>query len=183
MSRRSGLFAAAFLLILLPSQGALAGNYKESVAWQFQTTDDKVNLAIIEDLRQKKKNGFYAPPIYNTTNVTHIDKQFNCGVTSSAIGNNGTNSTIANTASASGNTGKAIGNNNDTNVLGKPPGGASVTGSQDNSGTITANVSGNSEVEVEDSKAWQVLNSDQNNTGNQSASVSGSTGCAFGALN
>jgi hypothetical protein len=140
-----------------------------------------VNLAIIEDLRQKKKSGFYSAPIYNTT--TNIDRQYNCNVTSSSIGNNGTNSVAANSASAAGNSSKAIGNNNDTNVLGNTPGGTTVSGSQDNSGTVSSSTSGSQSASVEDSKAWQVLNSTQTNSGNQTSSVSGSTGCSFGALN
>ncbi len=60
----SSLARTAILAVLLvPANQALANNYGESLAWQFQTTADKVNLAIIQDMIQKKKHGFYAAPI------------------------------------------------------------------------------------------------------------------------
>ena len=49
------------------------------------------------------------------------------------------------------------------------PGGSSTL-----NGATTTHVTG---------AAWQTLNSSQSNSGNQSASVSGSNACAFGVLN
>jgi hypothetical protein len=58
-----------------------------------------------------------------------------------------------------------------------------VTGSQDNSGAIHSNIDGGTSTDVR-GDVDQVLNNTQTNSGNQSASVTGSTGCAFGgALN
>lgn len=165
-------------LIVVPANAGLANNYGESLAWQFQTTTDKVSLAIIQDMIQKKKHGFYAAPIY----TTNIDRQFNCNVTASAIGNNGTNSTIANSPSTNGNTATATGNSDTTDILGWTPSGTSVTGNQTNSGTVQSEVNGSTSTAVR-GRAWQALNSTQTNSGNQTANVSGSTGCSFGTLN
>jgi len=165
-------------LLVIPANRALANNYGESLAWQFQTTADKVNLAIIQDMIQKRKHGFYAAPIY----TTNIDRQFNCNVTSSAIGNNGTNSTIANSPTTNGNTATATGNSDTTDIHGGAPSGTSVTGDQTNSGTVQSEVNGSTSTDVR-GRAWQALNSTQTNSGNQTANVSGSTGCSFGTLN
>lgn len=167
---------AILAVLLVPANQALANNYGESLAWQFQTTADKVNLAIIQDMIQKKKHGFYAAPIY----TTNIDRQFNCNVTSSAIGNNGTNSTIANSPTTHGNTATATGNDTTTDIVGGTP--SSVTGTQTNSGEVQSNVTGATSTDVR-GRAWQALNSTQTNSGNQTANVSGSTGCSFGTLN
>jgi hypothetical protein len=161
---------------VVPATQASANNYGESLAWQFQTTADKVNLAIIQDMIQKKKHGFYAAPIY----TTNIDRQFNCNVTASAIGNNGTNSTIANSPTTHGNTATATGNSDTTDIHSGTP--SSVTGNQTNSGNVQSNVTGATTSDVE-GHAWQALNSTQTNSGNQTANVSGSTGCSFGTLN
>ncbi|MGE5723263.1 MAG: hypothetical protein ACM3YM_12470 [Sphingomonadales bacterium] len=148
------------------------------MAWQFQTTADKVNLAIIQDMIQKKKHGMYAAPLY----VTNIDKQFNCAVSASSVGNNGTNSMVANSPSTNGAKSTATGNNNSTDVHTGDPGSTDVTGSQDNSGAVHSSIDGGTSTQVH-GKAWQALNNTQTNSGDQTASVSGSTGCTFGPLN
>lgn len=83
-----------------------ANGVAENFSWQFATTNDRANRAFIEDLRQRKKNGFFAPPIYNTV----IERQFNCNVAATATGNQGTNSTVASSPSTSGNVSQATGN-------------------------------------------------------------------------
>src|SRR4051812_13991743 len=124
-------WAAAAVAVAAVSTPAFANNYGESLAWQFLTTADKVNQAIIQDLIQKRKHGMYAAPVYNTT----IEKQFNCTVQSSAIGNNGTNTMVGNSPTTSGAVSNATGNNNSTDVhSGKTGTGNDVSGSQDNSG-------------------------------------------------
>ena len=40
---------------------AFANNVGENYAWQFQTSADKVNQAVIQDMIQKKKSGYYFP--------------------------------------------------------------------------------------------------------------------------
>lgn len=169
---------AAALLIALPSQAAIAGNYGESIAWQFQTTADKANLAFVADLIQKRKSGFYAPPVY----TTNIDRQFNCNVSASAVGNNGVNSTIANSPSTTGARADATGNANDTNVRGGGSAGSNVGTDQSNTGNINSSVVGSTRTNVR-GDAYQALNSTQTNSGNQTSTVNGSTACTFGALN
>src|SRR3954468_6510501 len=98
MSRVFSRILAISIVLTLPVQGALANNFGESVAWQFETTNDKVNLSIIQDMIQRKKHGMYAAPVY----TTNIDKQFNCNVASNATGNAATNSNVANSPSTNG---------------------------------------------------------------------------------
>ena len=168
----------AALLVALPAETAWAGNYGESVAWQFQTTNDKANLAFIQDLILKRQSGYYAPPIY----TTNIDRQFNCNVTASSVGNNGTNSTVANSPSTSGANADATGNSNSTDIHGGSTPGSAVNGTQGNSGQISSTINGGTKSYVR-GDAWQALNSTQTNSGNQTSNVNGSTACTFGALN
>lgn len=168
------------LAMLFAGAPAFANNVGENAAWQFQTSADKVNKAYLEDLRQKKQNGYYAAPVYNT----YIDRQYNCSVSSVATGNEGTNSTIANAPSTTGNSASAIGNDNQSwlDQAGES-GPATVTDNQTNSGAIAADVDGDVRSNVEDNASWQVLNSDQQNSGAQTASVSASNACTFATLN
>jgi hypothetical protein len=152
---------------------AFANNVGENYAWQFQTTADKVNQAIIQDMIQKKKSGYYAPPTY----VTNIDKQYNCNVSATATGNEGTNTNLANSPSTSGSTATSTGNSNETDVDGWK-GDTGVTNGQDNSGHVGSSVHGSNDVDVRGSPQ-QALNSTQTNSGDQTATVDGSTACHF----
>ena len=58
---------AAIALVSSPVP-ALANNYGESLAWQFKTSTDRANQAVLLDLIAKKRGGYYAAPVY-TTNV------------------------------------------------------------------------------------------------------------------
>lgn len=158
---------------------ALANNVGENYSWRFQTTADKVNQAAIQDLIRKKKGGYYSAPVY----TTNIDRQYNCNVTASAQGNQGTNATTANSPSTDGAKSDATGNANSSDVTGGfgAEGGASNT--QDNTGPVGSSIWGSTSTNV-NGWASQALNSDQTNSGDQSANVSGSSGCRFaGALN
>jgi hypothetical protein len=152
---------------------AAANNVGENQAWQFQTSADKVNQAAILDMIEKKKTGYYAPPVYNT----HIDHQYNCNVSSTATGNQGSNTNLANAPSASGPTAGATGNSNSSDVDGWT-GNEQANSDQDNSGHVGASVDGDVSSGVSGSPD-QALNSEQSNTGNQSASVDGSSACQF----
>ena len=57
-----------------------------------------------------------------------------------------------------------------------------VDGGQTNSGTVSSGVTGATVTNVHGT-ATQALNSDQTNSGNQTATVQGSRACAFAALN
>lgn len=167
------LLVAGILLALAPVGRARANNVGENQAWQFQTSADKVNQAAIADMIEKKKAGYYAPPVYNT----HVDHQYNCSVASTATANEGTNTNLANAPTTSGPSAAATGNSNSSNVDGWT-GNEQADSEQDNSGHVGASVDGSVSAHVSGSPD-QALNSEQSNTGNQSASIDGSTACTF----
>lgn len=167
---------AAVLSCLSLTAPAAANNYGESLGWQFRTSADRVNQAAILDMIEKRKAGYYAAPVYQTT----IERQFNCGITSSATGNADSQTALANSPSVSGAISTSTGNASDTGISGRS--GASSTTSQGNSGAVSSGVTGDTAASGYGS-ATQALNSSQTNSGDQSASVSSSTACQFGAYN
>ncbi|MDD3800048.1 MAG: hypothetical protein PHE36_12815, partial [Novosphingobium sp.] len=110
MKRVLAITTAIVLAALPPA--AMANNVGENYAWQFQTTADKANQAAILDLIEKKKSGYYSPPI--TTYITSIDRQYNCTVGATATGNQGTNTNLANSPTTTGPSSSATGNDNQT---------------------------------------------------------------------
>ena len=152
---------------------AHANNYGESYGWQFRTSADRANQAIVLDLMEKRRGGFYQAPSY----TTNIDRQYNCGVTATSVGNEGSQSAIANSPSVSGPTALATGNNSDTVLNGRGTGRAGSW--QSNSGAVSAGVTGSASASVSGSPT-QALNSTQTNSGSQHSSVSGSSACSFG---
>jgi hypothetical protein len=170
---RRVLAVASMLAIAGHASIAFANNVGENYAWQFETSTDKVNKAAIADMIEKKESGYYAPPVYNTT----IERQYNCNVSSTATGNEGTNTNLANSPTTNGPNADATGNDNDSDIDGWNSDNQASNG-QDNAGDIDAEVEGDVASRVSGSPD-QALNSDQNNTGNQSASVDGSTACNF----
>jgi hypothetical protein len=173
------LAVCAALLSVASPGAAVANNVGESIAWQFETTADKLNRAAIEDLRLKRLSGYYAAPIYNT----YIDRQYNCSVTSTATGNDSVKSAVGNSPSSGGNSASSLGNNDSTSMS---PGfgsqDSSVTGNQTNEGEVESSARGNVSTSVR-GDTFQTLNTAQDNSGNQSANVSASNACQFGALN
>jgi hypothetical protein len=170
----SCLVALALSVAPLP---ALANNLGENGAWQFKTAADRVNQAAILDLIAKRRGGYYAAPIYNTT----IAHQVNCSIAASATGNSNGQSAVANSPSVTGATSTATGNSNATSI-GDSRSKTAVDGSQTNDGAVSSGVVGSTTTSVRGT-ASQALNSTQSNSGNQSANVQGSNACAFGALN
>ena len=169
-----GLLAIAGVAILVCAAGdALANNVGENYAWQFDTTADKVNKAAIADMIEKKKSGYYAPPVYNTT----IERQYNCSIASTATGNEGTNTNLANSPTTSGPSADATGNSSSSDIDGWKSDNQALN-DQTNSGHVGASVDGSVSAHVSGSPN-QALNSDQDNTGDQTASVDGSTACSF----
>lgn len=168
-----------FLMALVCAPlAALANNVGENAAWQFQTSTDKVNQAAIQDMIRKQKSGYYSAPVYNTTN--NIGRQYNCNVSATSTGNDGNNSTVANSPSTSGATSNASGNDSSASV--GTQGGATVGTTQANSGAVGSAIVGGTSTQVQGA-ANQALNSNQSNSGAQTASVGGSSACAFGVLN
>lgn len=176
MSKRP-ILAGVLAVTALLSSPAFANGLGENSSWQFQTSADKANQAAVQDMIQRKKSGYYAAPIY-TTNIGH---QYNCNVAATSQGNQGTNSTVANSPSTSGSSASSIGNSNATGIGGYPSGG-SASSDQNNSGSVGSSVNGSTSTSVHGS-ASQALNSTQTNSGNQYANVQGSSACQFGALN
>ena len=164
---------AVFLSSSLLSTPALANNVGENWAWQFDTSADKVNKAAVLDMLEKKKSGYYSPPTY----ITNIERQYNCNVSATATGNEGTNTNIANSPTTSGPSSSATGNDNTTDIGGWR-GDAQASNDQNNGGDVKASVEGSVSASVSGSPD-QALNSTQTNSGDQSASVDGSTACHF----
>ncbi|TNE45383.1 MAG: hypothetical protein EP321_11320 [Sphingomonadales bacterium] len=157
---------------------AFANNIGENVGWQFETTADKVNRAYLEDLRQKKKNGYYAAPVYNT----YIDTQYNCSVSATATGNQSSSSAVGNSPSTTGHSASSTGNSDTISSSSGSDSSNWVTSGQSNSGDVDADASGDISTSVR-GDVYQALNTDQQNSGDQLASVTGATACQFGALN
>jgi len=173
---RPAAFAAVALLLASASPAA-ANNFNESLAWQFMTPADLAAQAALRDMIERRRGGGYSAPTY----TTNIARQYNCTVAATATGNNGAQSAVANSPTVTGATASSTGNANDTNVTGSRPGGG-VTNGQSNAGAISSLVNGGTTTTVRGT-AWQALNSDQTNSGNQTASVRDANACAFGVLN
>lgn len=164
-------------LVLASGQQLQANNVGENIAWQFMTPSERAALMYLEEVRQRGINGYYSAPIYNT----YIDDQYNCSVNSTATGNESASNAVANSPSTSGHNTDATGNQNDTTYDGGGPGdGSTDTTTQGNSGAIAAGASGSMSTSVRGDN-FQALNTDQNNSGNQSATVNGSTACQYAA--
>lgn len=170
----SCLVALALIAAPLP---ALANNLGENSAWQFKTAADRANQAIVLDLIEKRRGGYYAAPIYNTT----IARQYNCSISPVATANSSGQSSTANSPTVSGASATATGNANTTSTV-SDGGGADLASQQTNAGTEASSVIGSTNSKS-GGTAWQALNSSQSNSGNQTASVQGSSACSFGALN
>ena len=155
---------------------ASANNYGESVGWQFRTSGDKVNQAALLDLIQKQRGGYYSAPVYNTT----IARQYNCSIAPVATGNQDYQSATANSPTVTGATSQASGNANAATATDGH--GAALDTQQSNMGAVSSGVAGSTDTSVHGT-ASQALNATQSNSGTQSASVSSSSACAFGALN
>ncbi|MES2443940.1 MAG: hypothetical protein V4574_14015 [Pseudomonadota bacterium] len=129
------------------------------------------------DLIERRRGGVYAAPIY----TTNIARQVNCSISAVATGNNGAQTALANSPTTNGATSAATGNSN-TSTIGDSRSNADVANRQANSGPVASSVIGATTSTV-NGTAWQALNSDQANSGDQTAGVAGSTACTFGAFN
>lgn len=168
------------LVLALPGIAAApasANNYGESASWQFATPNDIAAQATLRDLIERRRGGVYAAPVY----TTHIDRQYNCSIAATATGNSGIQSAVANSPTVTGATSTATGNSNASSVTGD---GSSpdVSSGQLNGGAVSSTLAGSTTTNVSGSP-WQALNSNQTNSGDQSASIRASSACAFGVLN
>lgn len=171
------LFLSIALLGAFQAQPCFANNVGENIAWQFMTPAERANMIYIEEVRQRGINGFYSAPIYNT----YIDDQYNCSVNSTATGNDSAANAVANSPSTTGHNSDATANENDTRYDNGGPGDESESSSlQHNAGAVAARTSGAMSTSVRGDN-FQALNNYQSNTGNQSATVNGSTACEYAA--
>ncbi len=175
-SRLPALAALASILFSCTAP-ASANNYGESASWQFATPNDLATQTALRDLIERRRGGVFAAPIYNT----RVDRQYNCSIAATATGNSGDQSAAANSPGVTGATSSATGNSNAATVAGDTsiP---NISSEQLNGGPVTSTLVGATTTTVSGSPT-QVLNSNQANSGNQSASVTGANACAFGALN
>lgn len=178
------------VLLLVPSASALAYPL-EQVPWQFETSADKANKAVITDMIQRKKNGYYDgfDTTINSTYdyTTKIGTQFNCYNAANAIGNRTQNSQVGNApdvGNASSVDSSASGNQADNAVQSdnapNGQGGSDVDSDQDNSGTVDADVtdSGSSATSGPiNGSSQQDMDNRQSNSGKQVASIENSTPC------
>lgn len=171
------LCRAAILALVAPTAPAAAQEVSENRAWQFETPQERVARTAVLDLIAKQRAGIYAAPVYNTT----IARQYNCSVVATATGNSGVQSALANSPTVTGATSAATGNAGTTQASGDGTG-AEVTNDQRNNGPIASTAIGSTGASASGA-AWQALNSSQSNSGDQRASVQGSSACGFGALN
>jgi hypothetical protein len=173
---------------------AFANGLLENGPWQFQTSYDKANKSAVLDVIERKKGGYYDGfgTVQNIDARTYIGAQFNCSNNAQSTGNLADNgqagpSTTDNSSPniSSDSTGNsdttssdATGNAAGTGTVGADL--ASVTGSQDNSGSIDSGVDG-SRIGgfggVLNGSTDQDLVNDQNNSGEQTAGIDTSTAC------
>lgn len=195
VSKRHITCCLVTLMAAIPAPIA-ANGVGENYSWQFMTTADKTNRAFIEDLRQRKKGGAFAPPVY------YIERQFNCNIAATATGNQGSTSAIASSPSTSGNVTQAKANDsqnrfdtasafdlfgfpNSAGAINDPrtAAGLTSTSSQNNTGLVQASTTGNVRTTLTQNQSEQVINSNQNSSAPQTATVGNSTACSFGVLN
>ncbi|WP_336810167.1 hypothetical protein [Bosea sp. MMO-172] len=167
---RKGCIPSIFILSAGLVVPAAANNYGESYGWQFRTTADRVNQAVILDLLEKRRSGYYNAPSY----TTNIGRQYNCGVTANATGNSDSQTALANSPSVTGASSVATGNDATTLLNG-----GKSQAAQGNSGAVSSHIVGGTSASVHGA-ADQALNSSQTNSGSQAASIAGSAGCTFG---
>lgn len=176
----TALAAAPSLTAFSP---AMANGWIESRPWQFETSADKANKALLLDMIERKRGGFYDgfSTTVNNYNVTNIGTQVNCANTADATGNEAVNSQLANSPdvdSTSTIDSDATGNDADNSTNG---GGSDVGNAQDNSGAVSSDVAdsrtSSSVGPINAGTSRQDLSNRQDNSGDQHASVNDSTAC------
>ncbi len=174
------ILTAAILVGL--TQTALANGWYESRPWQFDTTADKANKAAVLDMIERKKGGYYDgfSTTINNNSTTNIGTQINCNNLASAIGNEATNGQSANSPSVSNDSNTSSSSNGNVADNGAGHGGGDIDSGQDNSGDVSSGVDGSttsSSGPINGGPSDQVLNNTQDNSGNQTATLTDSTAC------
>ena len=171
-------------IMILPCAAA-ANGLGDGVSWQFDTSADKANKAVVADLIEKKRGGYYdgfdsTTTVYSTTN---IGSQVNCNNIADAAGNIAENvqgGSAADIDPASSLNSDATGNES-TSAFGSDGASGDVDSAQDNTGEISSGIDGSSSssdvTDVGVGNTAQDLVNDQDNSGNQNAGVDSSTAC------
>lgn len=180
---REGLGLTTLSVAALVPLVAMANGLGESRSWQFDSTADKANKAVVLDMIEKKRGGYYDgfdTTVYNTTN---IGSQVNCNNIADATGNIAENVQGGSSAGISPDSAlnaDSTGNDNSSDS-GSDGASGDIDTDQDTDGPISAEIDGSSsssdvsDVRVGDSA--QDLVNGQDNSGNQYADVENSTAC------
>lgn len=174
------MMGALFASILGVSP-AFANGYGEDTSWQFQTSADMANLAAVQSLIQQKKGHMFQPAsvdnVYNST--TTIQHQTNCSVTSTAVGNTGTNGIGGNSSTSQGATASSTGNLSTSTLTGQTATGlgGTLSNTPSNSGQIGSTAANDSSSSSASGNLNQALNSSQTNNAGQTSSQTGNTAC------
>jgi hypothetical protein len=174
------IIAAAILIGL--TQSALANGWYESRPWQFDTTADKANKAAVLDMIERKKGGYYDgfSTTINNNSTTNVGTQINCNNLASAIGNEATNGQSANSPSVSNDSDTNSSANGNVADNGAGHGGGDIGNDQGNSGDVSSGITGStssSSGPINGGPSDQALNNTQDNSGNQTATLTDSTAC------
>lgn len=187
MTRAPFILACAALLGAAPAVHA-QGWLGETVPWQFQTSADRANRALVNDLIEKKKGGYYDS--FQSTYITNIGRQVNCNFQPTSAGNSNSSNQASRVASpdvnaSTGNSASSLGSEyQSSDNLGR---GGVASNSQSNSGAISSGVQGSpstttlAPINSDHSSGQLDMQVAQNNSGSQTTSVSGSSACQFGA--
>lgn len=186
------LLAGCSIALGITGPAQAQGWTSEGVPWQFQTSADRANKALVTDMQEKKKSGYYdAFQVNNQYQyTTSIDRQVNCNFTPSASGNASSLGQDASASSpgvtaSSGNTADATGNSNASS--GSLNQGGAVASEQSNTGRVNAGVSASTSstqmapINASGGRNQQDASVSQVNSGNQSTTVSASSACDFSA--
>jgi hypothetical protein len=164
---------------------AAANGLGENSPWRFRTDFERAARAAVVDLIERKQGGYYDgfTTVVNNVTTNNVGTQINCNNGASAIGNEADNGIAGNAPTVdvgADNSATSVGNNNSSTVPGE---GGQIGSNQDNSGAVSSGADGNvtdiSTGNVNGGNTDAVLNNDQVNSGNQSASVSNSTACGM----
>lgn len=174
----------AVIALLLATAGtavpASANGLYENRSWQFMSTADRANKAIVADLIERKKGGFFdsfGPPRV-TNNIFDMD----CFIAADATGNAAKGSADATTSSPTTSPGSdLVADSTGNEALNAGGGGGPLNSDQTNTGNQQASVSDNTasvgDVDASGGTTTQILNNDQENWGDQHAKVIDSNAC------
>lgn len=165
------------------TSNAYANGLGENRSWQFDSSADKANKAVVADMIEKKRSGYYDGFVTNVYTTTNIGTQINCNNIADATGNIAENVQGGSSASASPSSAlnaDSTGNDNESSFEDSGSSGES-SNNQGNEGSIISGVDGSSSSsgvsDVSVGSSAQDLVNGQDNSGAQNAEISESTAC------